>query len=37
MAPDVTQLLRQWQAGDQGALDVLLPQVYDELRRLAAH
>ena len=37
MAPDVTQLLRQWQAGDQGALDALLPQVYDELRRLAAH
>lgn len=34
---DVTQLLRQWQAGDQAALDVLLPQVYDELRRLAAH
>lgn len=37
MAPDVTQLLRQWQAGDQGALDALLPTVYDELRRLAAH
>ena len=37
MASDVTLLLQQWQAGDQGALDVLLPQVYDELRRLAAH
>jgi len=34
---DVTQLLREWQAGDQAALDALLPQVYDELRRLAAH
>jgi RNA polymerase sigma factor (TIGR02999 family) len=33
---DVTQLLRQWQAGDPAALDALLPQVYDELKRLAA-
>lgn len=36
-ASDVTELLRQWQGGDQAALDALLPQVYDELRRLAAH
>lgn len=34
---DVTLLLRQWQQGDSSALDALLPQVYDELRRLAAH
>lgn len=40
MNPDessVTKLLVQWQAGDPAALDALLPQVYDELRRLAAH
>jgi len=33
----VTQLLRQWQQGDGQALDALLPLVYDELRRIAAH
>ena len=33
----VTQLLRQWQLGDVQALDALLPLVYDELRRIAAH
>lgn len=33
----VTQLLRQWQQGDVEALDALLPLVYDELRRIAAH
>lgn len=32
----VTQLLRQWAAGDAHALDALVPLVYDELRRLAA-
>lgn len=40
MNPDdseLTQLLQQWQSGDPAALDQLLPQVYDELRRLAAH
>lgn len=31
-----TLLLKQVQAGDRAALDELLPQVYDELRRLAA-
>lgn len=34
---EITQLLRRWHEGDGDALDVLLPQVYDELRRLAAH
>lgn len=32
----VTHLLRAWSAGDEGALDRLIPVVYDELRRLAA-
>jgi RNA polymerase sigma factor (TIGR02999 family) len=32
---DVTALLQQWQAGDAGALERLLPLVYDELRRVA--
>ena len=32
---DVTQLLVAWSSGDQAALDALMPQVYDELRRLA--
>ncbi|MDQ3907763.1 MAG: sigma-70 family RNA polymerase sigma factor, partial [Acidobacteriota bacterium] len=31
----VTQLLLEWNAGDRGALDRLLPVVFDELRRLA--
>ena len=35
-APDqTTELLRQWRAGDQEALDRLIPHVYSELRRLA--
>lgn len=34
---DVTQLLRQWQAGDAASLDGLLPMVYADLRRIAAH
>ena len=33
----VTQLLRQWRAGNQQALDQLMPLVYNELRRLAGH
>jgi RNA polymerase sigma factor (TIGR02999 family) len=40
MAPlghEVTQLLRAWSEGDQGALDQLMPMVYDELYRLARH
>lgn len=31
----VTQLLQAWSAGEQGALDRLVPLVYDELHRLA--
>ena len=33
--PDVTQLLADWQRGDQAAFDRLVPLVYDELRRVA--
>ncbi|HET8624544.1 MAG TPA: sigma-70 family RNA polymerase sigma factor [Gemmatimonadales bacterium] len=37
-APDgVTQLLIAWSNGDKAALDRMLPLVYEELRRLAAH
>lgn len=35
-ARDVTALLRAWHDGDGGALDALVPAVYDELRRQAA-
>ena len=34
---DVTRILERAQAGDPTAADQLLPLVYDELRRLAAH
>ena len=33
---DVTQLLQQWSNGQEQALDRLLPQIHDELRKLAA-
>ena len=33
----VTSLLHQWKAGDEHALDALIPIVYGELRRLARH
>jgi RNA polymerase sigma factor (TIGR02999 family) len=33
--PPVTELLRAWTAGDEGALDRLIPAVEAELRRLA--
>ena len=33
----VTELLVRWRGGDRGALDSLLPLVYDELRRIARH
>ena len=33
----VSKLLAQWNAGDDDALRAVLPQVYDELRRLAHH
>jgi RNA polymerase sigma-70 factor (ECF subfamily) len=36
-AQQLTQLLHAWSEGDQGALDKLMPVVYDELRRLARH
>ena len=32
---EVTRLLKAWRGGDREALDVLLPMVYEELRRLA--
>lgn len=32
---DVTQMLLRWSAGDQEALDRLLPLVYEQLKRLA--
>lgn len=34
-SPDVTSLLRRWSAGDQEALNHLVPLMYGELRRLA--
>jgi RNA polymerase sigma-70 factor (ECF subfamily) len=34
-AHDITQLLQAWSAGDEQALDKLMPLVYRELRRLA--
>lgn len=33
----ITQLLVEWSNGDDAALEMLLPLVYDELRRLAHH
>lgn len=36
-AKAVTHLLLEWRSGNQAALDQLMPLVYDELRRLAAH
>jgi RNA polymerase sigma-70 factor (ECF subfamily) len=36
MSSQVTQLLVQWKQGDQQAVDLLVPLVYDELRRLAS-
>jgi RNA polymerase sigma-70 factor, ECF subfamily len=35
MESDITQLLNQWSNGNEDALDLLTPFVYDELRRLA--
>ncbi len=34
-SPDVTGLLTAWQNGDAGAIDRMLPLVYEELRRIA--
>jgi hypothetical protein len=33
----VTELLQRWVQGDEKALNVLMPLVYQELRRLAHH
>ena len=36
-SPDeITRILREWRSGSQGALDRLVPIVYDELRTLAS-
>lgn len=34
---EITQLLQEWRAGHQSALDRLIPKVYDQLRRIARH
>ncbi len=34
-APEITALLQAWEGGDRGALNRLMPVVYDELRRAA--
>ena len=34
---DVTNLLRRWSNGDEGAVGELMPLVYDELKRLAGY
>jgi RNA polymerase sigma-70 factor, ECF subfamily len=34
---EITTLLRRWSRGDQGALEQLMPLVYDELKRLAGY
>jgi RNA polymerase sigma-70 factor, ECF subfamily len=33
--PNITQLLQDWSGGDHEAVDLLLPLIYDELRRAA--
>lgn len=33
--PDITELLQRWSDGDRGALDRVLPLVYQELRHIA--
>lgn len=34
---DITDLLNKWHDGDRGAFDELVPQVYGEMRAIAAH
>jgi len=34
---DITELLNRWHGGDKGAFDELVPQVYGEMRAIAAH
>ena len=36
-SPNITKLLLEWRNGDGGALDRLMPLVYEELRRMANH
>jgi len=36
LGQDITRLLQDWRQGDQAALDALTPQVYQELRQVAA-
>jgi len=36
-AHQITQLLHAWSEGDQGALDQLIPLIYEDLHRLARH
>lgn len=36
MESDVTELLRAWKSGDDGALERLIPTIYRELRSIAA-
>ena len=36
-AQDITLWLRRWAAGDSAAFAELVPRVYSQLRRLAAH
>lgn len=36
MADDITRLLSDWRGGKESALNELTPQVYDELKRIAA-
>jgi RNA polymerase sigma factor (TIGR02999 family) len=35
-SPGITALLERWSAGDRGALDQLMPWVFDDLHRIAA-
>ena len=37
MNSEVTELLLRWSAGDDSALDALMPLVYEDLRRLASY
>lgn len=36
LTQSVTQMLKEWSAGDESALERLMPVIYDELRRQAA-
>jgi RNA polymerase sigma factor (TIGR02999 family) len=36
-ASDITQLLRAYEGGERGAIDRVVPLLYDDLRRLARH